>query len=171
MSGCNAPDYKEAGLRLTAIMAWCASLLARKKPLQMEKPVPERNRVDADGSGSRDSLADRIVWSGRYRADWDDAPEHYLLSGILPENRSRRLGMIAEPGCRFRAYIGVQHYDPLQWGRYGTARTTFWVSVLSGTRTVTMRSCTTMAECLEIVRHYYRTMCKSPDLIEVHAQR
>ena len=105
-----------------------------------------------------DEMLVRIEWSACYNPAWDNDAEAYLLGGVLPEGRNRRLGKLCDPACNFTAYLGVQHYDPLMWSRDGTPRTTFWVSFLIGKRTLALRSFATLDECRALLYQVYRQL-------------
>ena len=56
-----------------------------------------------------------IVWSAAYRAAWDATPEAYVEAGVVGWSRSRRLARAEDASAGFKAYVGVQHYDPSRW--------------------------------------------------------
>jgi hypothetical protein len=55
-------------------------------------------------------------WSTIYHPDWDNSPQQYLDSGLLMWGHSRRLARFDDHVHGFKAYIGVYHSDPSQWG-------------------------------------------------------
>lgn len=105
-------------------------------------------------------LDKRIEWSSKYNPDWDDEPEAYMRSGILAEGRSLRLGKLSYASMRFRAYLGVQHYDPLDWAQQGESYTCFWVSFLIGKQTITLQTFQTMRDCRSALWQFYSTLIR-----------
>jgi hypothetical protein len=104
-------------------------------------------------AGSDEGLV--FAWGPQYRPQWDAAPERYVEQGMVAWGRSRRLARAADPMRAFKAYLGVQHYDPARWGVAGEARTKFFLSLFVGGRTVTLRTYPTMGEALAELRRFH----------------
>lgn len=104
----------------------------------------------ADGSGTLS-----IVWSPVYRPEWDDAPEEYVASGIVCRGRSRRLARAEDPTRRFKAYLGVQHFDPARYGLAGEAQAKFFVSLFVAGRTISLRTFSTLHEAREALERFW----------------
>ena len=88
----------------------------------------------------------RSTWSAIYQPDWDGDPEQYLHSGLVKWGHSRRLARFDDPRHAFKAFIGIHHSDPAQWGGTGPARTRFFLSVFVRGKTSTLRTYDTLAE-------------------------
>ena len=104
----------------------------------------------SDGGGSLS-----IVWSPIYRPEWDDAPREYVAHGVVGWGRSRRLARAADPARIFKAYLGVQHFDPARYGLAGEARAKFFVSLFVGGRTVTLRTYPTLREAHDALERFH----------------
>jgi hypothetical protein len=89
-----------------------------------------------------------IEWAAIHQPAWDDAPGEYVAAGLVGWGRSRRLGRVTDPARRFKAYLGVQHFDPVRWGVAGEAQAKFFVSFFVGGRTVALHTHPIMAEVL-----------------------
>jgi hypothetical protein len=96
-----------------------------------------------------------ITWAPIYRAEWDDEPQAYVAAGLVGWGRSRRLGRVAVPERAFKAYLGVQHFDPARWGIAGEARAKFFVSLFVGGRTVGLHTHPTMAAARGELADFY----------------
>lgn len=120
----------------------------------MDRPRVLDLRYSATGMMD-DELNKRIEWSPKYNPDWDNEPEAYMRSGILSEGRSLRLGKLSYTSLRFRAYLGVQHYDPLDWAQQGEAYTCFWISFLIGKQTIMLQTFQTMRDCRIALQQFY----------------
>ncbi len=90
-----------------------------------------------------------ISWSAWYRPDWDDTPARYLDHEVLAWGRSRRLGKAEDANRAFKAYLGVQHFEPSRWHAAGEARAQYFLSLFLRGRTVMLRSYPTMRAALE----------------------
>ncbi len=103
-----------------------------------------------------------IEWAAIYQPAWADQPDAYVTAGLVAWGRSRRLGRVVDPTCRFKAYIGVQHFDPGQWGVVGTARAKFFLSLFVGGRTVALHTHFTMAAVLTEVTAFHAHLAALP---------
>lgn len=79
-------------------------------------------------------------WAPIYHPEWDADPAAYMAAEILAWGRSRRLARITDPAQAFKAYLGVQHYDPARWGVDGPASAKFFLSLFVAGRTVALRT-------------------------------
>lgn len=103
-------------------------------------------------------------WSPIYRQDWDDTPERYVVAGLVEWSRSRRLARFDDPTLGFKAYAGIQHYDPACWNVPGDPRTRFFLSLFLANRTVTLRTFATLDEALAELARFHAALCHpSPD--------
>ena len=96
-----------------------------------------------------------IAWSAIYRPDWDAAPAAYVESGVVGWSRSRRLARAEDASAGFKAYVGVQHYDPSRWHVAGEPRAVFFVSFFHGGRTLALRTFPTMDDALAELRRVH----------------
>jgi len=86
----------------------------------------------------------RMQWSVVYHSPWDATPEAYLECGIVAPGRSRRLARMEDDTRAFKAYLGVQHFDPTRYGLPGQAQTRFFLSLFLRGRIVTLRTYPTL---------------------------
>ncbi|HZC78812.1 MAG TPA: hypothetical protein VE258_13765, partial [Ktedonobacterales bacterium] len=96
-----------------------------------------------------------IVWSAAYRPTWDATPEAYVESGVVGWSRSRRLARAEDASIGFKAYVGVQHYDPSRWHVAGAPRAVFFVSFFQGGRTLALRTFPTIDVALAELRRVH----------------
>jgi hypothetical protein len=96
-----------------------------------------------------------IVWSSAYRPAWDATPEAYVESGVVGWSRSRRLARAEGASIGFKAYVGVQHYDPSRWHFAGAPRAVFFVSFFQDGRTLALRTFPTMDDALAELRRVH----------------
>lgn len=94
-------------------------------------------------------------WSLVYQPDWDKTPHEYVTRGLLGWNRSRRLARFDDAALGFKAYVGVQHYDPAQWNAPGEACTKFFLSLFLHNRTVTLRTYSTLPAALAELESFH----------------
>jgi hypothetical protein len=114
-------------------------------------------QAEAGGASHEQPLA--IRWSADYHAEWDKRPEAYVEHGLLGWGRSRRLARVEDRSFAFKAYLGVQHYDPARWHVDGDARSVFFLSLFVANRTVTLRTYPTMSAALAELRRFHSTLC------------
>lgn len=93
-----------------------------------------------------------ITWSPIYHTEWDAAPEEYVAAGLVGWGRSRRLARADDMVLAFRAYLGVQHFDPTQWNLPGEPTAKFFLSIRVHGRTLWLRTFPTMHEALAVLR-------------------
>ncbi len=103
-----------------------------------------------------------IEWAAIYELAWDAQPGAYVAAGLVGWGRSRRLGRVVAPARRFKAFLGVQHYDPERWGVAGAARAKFFVSLFVGGRTVALHTHPTMAAALADLTEFYTRLTPAP---------
>ena len=106
-------------------------------------------------SSTANQLISAIHWHSRHTPAWDDNPWAYVEHGILPPGRSRRLGVLSLDSVGFKAYLGVQHFDPGLWGYRGTAYCKFFLSLWTGKVCRELRTYPTMEQALERLRAFY----------------
>ncbi len=90
-----------------------------------------------------------IRWSPIYQPQWDDTPQAYVDAGIVGVGRSRRLAKAEDTTRAFKAYLGVQHWDPSRWNLRGEARAVFFLSLFRNNRTLALRTYPTIAAALD----------------------
>jgi len=90
----------------------------------------------------------RFQWSPAYQPKWDADPGAYAEAGVVGWGRSRRLARAEDPVHRFKAYVGVHHSDPAQWGVAGAPSTKFFLSIFINGRTVAFRTFPTLPQTL-----------------------
>ena len=66
---------------------------------------------------SHDGLT--LRWSPVYQPQWDETPQAYVDAGIVGVGRSRRLARAEDRQRGFKAYLGIQHWDPSRWNLPG----------------------------------------------------
>ena len=96
-----------------------------------------------------------VVWSAAYRPAWDSMPEAYVEGGVVGWSRSRRLARAEDASIGFKAYVGVQHYDPSRWHVAGAPRAVFFVSFFQGSHTLALRTFPTMDVALAELRRVH----------------
>lgn len=89
-----------------------------------------------------------IQWADVYHPEWDDAPQAYVEAGIVAEGRSRRLARAEDISRAFKAYLGVQHWDPSRWNLPGEERAVFFLSLFHHNRTISLRTYPTILATL-----------------------
>lgn len=93
-----------------------------------------------------------IAWSPIYHAEWDTTPEVYVDAGLVGWGRSRRLARAEDTTLAFRAYLGVQHFDPAQWNLPGDATAKFFLSIRLHGQTLWLRTFPAMGEVMAALR-------------------
>jgi hypothetical protein len=96
-----------------------------------------------------------ITWSPAHQPAWDDDPGQYFEHNIVAWGRSRRLARAADPARAFKAYAGVQHYDPGRWHVPGPARSVYFLSLFVAGRTITLRTFPTLSAALTALRDFH----------------
>jgi hypothetical protein len=99
-----------------------------------------------------------IAWGTIYQAAWDADPGAYVAAGLVGWGRSRRLGRVVAPAQRFKAYIGVQHFDPARWGVAGEAQAKFFLSLFVAGRTVALHTHPTIPAALAELAEFYQRL-------------
>lgn len=99
-----------------------------------------------------------IKWSPIYRPEWDDTPEEYVVQGVVAWGRSRRLARAVDTARRFKAYLGVQHFDPARYGLAGEAQAKFFVSLFVGGRTVALHTYPTLRQARDALERFHATL-------------
>jgi hypothetical protein len=94
-------------------------------------------------------------WSTIYHPDWDNYPQRYLDSGLLTWGHSRRLARFDDPVHGFKAYIGVYHADPSQWGAAGPANTRYFLSFFVDGQTIALHTYDTLSEARTALTTFY----------------
>jgi hypothetical protein len=97
-------------------------------------------------------------WSRFYQPQWDDEPEAYVDAGIVGSGRSRRLAKALDTRRAFKAYLGVQHWDPSRWNLPGEARAVFFLSLFQHNRTLALRTYPTLADALTALADVWRAL-------------
>ncbi len=102
---------------------------------------------DEMGAGDGPDAGLRFTWAAIYAPEWDNDPGAYVAAGLVAWGYSRRLAKIvaAIPNRDFKAYLGVQHYDPGRWGVAGEPRAVFFLSLFLNGRTLALRTFPTLA--------------------------
>ncbi|HEU4782019.1 MAG TPA: hypothetical protein VFS83_01635 [Ktedonobacterales bacterium] len=93
-----------------------------------------------------DGLA--VRWSPIYQPQWDETPQAYVDAGIVGVGRSRRLAKAEDRLRGFKAYLGVQHWDPSRWNLPGEERAVFFLSLFHDNRTLALRTYPTIPAAL-----------------------
>lgn len=104
-----------------------------------------------------------IIWSQLYRQEWDATPHAYVNAGVVAPGRSRRLAKIVDETLSFKAYLGVQHFEPARWHLAGEPAAKFFASFFLRGRTVTLRTFPAMTDALAAVRAFHATLVASQD--------
>lgn len=107
-------------------------------------------------SDDADSLT--ITWSPIYRPEWDDAPAEYVEHEVVGWGRSRRLARAEDAARRFKAYLGVQHFDPARYGLAGEPQATFFVSLFVNGRTVVLHTYPTLHEARDTLERVHSAL-------------
>jgi hypothetical protein len=107
---------------------------------------------------TRQEFLETVRWAPQYRPGWDQTPERYLEAGLIKWGKGRRLGLAEDPARGFKAYFGVQHYDPSMWGVPGAPRCQYFVSLWSDGVCRTMRSFPTMSQAIEAAWEFCRSL-------------
>jgi len=89
-----------------------------------------------------------IRWSPAYQPQWDETPQAYVDAGIVGVGRSRRLARVEDTQRAFKAYLGVQHWDPARWNLPGEERAVFFLSLFRNNRTLSLRTYPTIPAAL-----------------------
>jgi hypothetical protein len=104
----------------------------------------------------------RVTWSSIYRPEWDESPDRYVDAGVVGWSRSRRLAKAEDANRRFKAYLGVQHFDPARWHVEGEARATFFLSLFLNGRTVTLRTFPSMTGAVRALETFHAGLTRCP---------
>ena len=89
-----------------------------------------------------------LRWSPVYQPQWDETPQAYVDAGVVGAGRSRRLARAEDRQRGFKAYLGVQHWDPSRWNLPGEERAVFFLSLFHGNRTLALRTYPTIPDAL-----------------------
>ncbi len=89
-----------------------------------------------------------VRWSPVYQPEWDETPQAYVDAGIVGVGRSRRLAKAQDTHRAFKAYLGVQHWDPSRWNLPGEERAIFFLSLFRDNRTLALRTYPTIPAAL-----------------------
>jgi hypothetical protein len=89
-----------------------------------------------------------LRWSPIYQPQWDDAPQAYVDAGHVGSGRSRRLARVEDASRAFKAYLGVQHWDPSRWNLPGDARAIFFLSLFHHNHTLALHTYPTLSAAL-----------------------
>jgi hypothetical protein len=108
-----------------------------------------------------------IQWSPVTCRAWDADPDAYVRAGAVGWGRSRRLGKLVDVERHFKAYVGIQHFDPDRWHLPGEPRAKVFLSLFLQGRTVALHTYPTMAEALEALRAFYRQLPLATDVSPV----
>ena len=81
-----------------------------------------------------------IRWSPVYQPLWDETPQAYVDAGIVSVGRSRRLARADDANRAFKAYLGVQHWDPSRWNLPGEAHAVFFLSIFRNSHTLALHT-------------------------------
>jgi hypothetical protein len=99
-----------------------------------------------------------IVWSAIYNPAWDENPREYVEAGLVASGRSRRLARVADPSVAFKAYLGVQHFDPSRWMLPGEPTAKFFLFLFVAGRTISMRTFPTLREAVATLDRFYASL-------------
>ena len=89
-----------------------------------------------------------VRWSPVYQPQWDETPQAYVDAGIVGAGRSRRLAKVEDRQRGFKAYLGVQHWDPSRWNLPGEERAVFFLSLFCNGRTLALLTYPTIPAAL-----------------------
>jgi hypothetical protein len=111
---------------------------------------------------NREQLRVRIHWSGAYRPDWDGAPGNYVEEGFVNWAKSRRLGLLQFDAIK--AYVGVQHIDPVRpgWNIVDRPEARFFVSFFVAGQCIALRTAATLDAALDLLLEMLRSSGVSP---------
>lgn len=104
-----------------------------------------------------------LTWSPIYQPQWDDQPEAYVQHSIVAWGRSRRVAKAMDRENAFKAFIGVQHYDPGRWHVTGEPRSVFFLSLFVHGRTVALRTFPTCQDALAALYTFHITLLAKTD--------
>jgi hypothetical protein len=107
-------------------------------------------------SPAPDGLA--FCWSTVYQPQWDEMPQAYVDAGIVGAGRSRRLAKAEDSSRAFKAYLGVQHWDPSRWNLPGEARAVFFLSLFRDNRTLALRTYPTISAALAALHDAWHSL-------------
>lgn len=99
-----------------------------------------------------------FTWSPIYHPAWDATPHEYVEAGLVGWSRSRRLARVADPAVAFKAYLGVQHFDPARWMLPGEPTAKYFLSLFVAGRTIAMRTFPTLREALAALDTFYAAL-------------
>ena len=99
-----------------------------------------------------------IRWSPVYQPQWDETPQAYVDASVVGAGRSRRLAKAQDTRRVFKAYLGVQHWDPSRWHLPGEARAVFFLSLFHDNRTLALRTYPTVSAALAALYDAWRTL-------------
>ncbi|HEU5349875.1 MAG TPA: hypothetical protein VFU63_14800, partial [Ktedonobacterales bacterium] len=99
-----------------------------------------------------------IRWSPVYQPQWDDTPQSYVDAGLVGVGRSRRLAKAEDRSRAFKAYLGVQHWDPSRWNLPGDARSVFFLSLFHNRHTLALRTYPTLSAALSALTDAWHTL-------------
>lgn len=99
-----------------------------------------------------------VRWSPIYQPQWDDEPQAYVNAGVVAAGRSRRLAKALDRCSAFKAYLGVQHWDPARWNLPGEARAVFFLSLFQHNRTLALRTYPSLVVALTALEDAWRAL-------------
>ncbi len=99
-----------------------------------------------------------VHWSSTYQPQWDESPQAYVDAGVVHPGRSRRLAKVEDTHRAFKAYLGVQHWDPSRWNLPGEARSIFFLSLFHNHRTLALRTYPTLSAALAALDEAWRAL-------------
>ena len=97
-------------------------------------------------------------WSPAYQTEWDETPRAYVDAGVVGIGRSRRLAKAEDRQRAFKAYLGVQHWDPSRWNLPGEERAVFFLSLFRDNRTLALRTYPTIPAALAALHDAWNTL-------------
>jgi len=92
-----------------------------------------------------------VRWSFVYQPQWDETPQAYVDAGIVGVGRSRRLARAEDRQRGFKAYLGIQHWDPSRWNLPGEERAVFFLSLFRDNHTLALRTYPTIFAALTVL--------------------
>ncbi len=104
-----------------------------------------------------------FTWSPIYQPQWDDQPEAYVQHGIVAWGMSRRLAKATDRQNAFKAYLGVQHFDPGHWHVSGEPRAAFFLSLFVHGRTIALRTFPICQDALAALYTFHATLLAKND--------
>lgn len=96
-----------------------------------------------------------IDWSPAYRSEWDATPDAYVAHGVVAWGRSRRLAKARDAAADFKAYLGIQHFDPGRWHVPGEPRAVYFLSLFLRNQTLALRTYAHLADALAALEHFH----------------